>query len=58
MGKYVNNLFEEFTKEDCILHQTTCRRTPQQNGVSEGKNRHILDIARSVMFWMNVLMLF
>jgi len=26
-----------------ILHQTTCAYTPQQNGVVERKNRHLIE---------------
>ena len=37
-----------------IIHQTTCPGTPPQNGVAERKNRHLLEVARSLMFQMNV----
>uniref|UniRef100_A0A2N9FH39 Integrase catalytic domain-containing protein n=1 Tax=Fagus sylvatica TaxID=28930 RepID=A0A2N9FH39_FAGSY len=37
-----------------IIHQTSCVDTPQQNGVAERKNRHLLEVARSLMFAMNV----
>jgi transposase InsO family protein len=29
--EYVNKIFTEFFKQKCILHQTTCVNTPQQN---------------------------
>ncbi|RVW26375.1 Retrovirus-related Pol polyprotein from transposon TNT 1-94 [Vitis vinifera] len=32
--------------------------TPQQNGIAERKNRHLLEVARSLMFSMNVPKLF
>jgi hypothetical protein len=32
-----------------ILHQTTCPHSPQQNGVAERKNRHILEVTRSLL---------
>lgn len=33
-----------------IIHQSSCPYTPQQNGVVERKNRHILEITRSLRF--------
>ena len=27
-----------------IIHQTTCSNTPQQNGVAERKNQHLLEV--------------
>ena len=52
--EYVNNEFESFLSAQGILHQTTCPDTPPQNGVAERKNRHILEVARSLMYTMNV----
>ena len=37
-----------------IIHQSSCIDTPQQNGVAERKNRHLLDVVRSIMLTMNV----
>jgi hypothetical protein len=31
-----------------ILHETNCVGTPQQNGVAERRNRHVLETARSL----------
>ena len=50
--KYVNNEFESYLSAQGILHQTTCPDTPPQNGVAERKNRHILEIAHSLMYTM------
>lgn len=52
--EYVNNEFCSFLSAQGILHQTTCPDTPPQNGVAEMKNRHILEVARSLMYAMNV----
>ena len=33
-----------------IVHLSSCVDTPQQNGIAERKNRHLLEVARSLMF--------
>jgi len=52
--EYVNNDFGAYTSDHGIIHQTTCPGTPPQNGVAERKNRHLLEVARCLMFQMNV----
>jgi hypothetical protein len=37
-----------------ILHQSSYVDTPPQNGVAEHKNRHLLEVARALLFQMNV----
>ena len=37
-----------------VIQQTSCPRISQQNSVVECKHRHILDVARSLMFEMQV----
>ncbi|KAL0456200.1 UNVERIFIED_CONTAM: Retrovirus-related Pol polyprotein from transposon TNT 1-94 [Sesamum latifolium] len=46
--EYNNSEFNKFCKEEGIDHQTTVSYNPQQNGVSERKNRTIMEMARSV----------
>jgi len=46
--------FSFFLNQLRILHQTTCPGTPKQNGVAERKNRHLLEVAHTLMFTMNV----
>lgn len=52
--EYLNSNFKLFLTQNGIHHQTSCVYTPQQNGVAERKNRHLLEVARTIMFESNV----
>jgi len=52
--EYFNSILVEYFRENGIVQQSSCIDTLQQNGVDEQKNRHLLEVARSVMFSMNV----
>ena len=52
--KFYNDCLGDFLLEKGILHQSTCRDTPQQNGITERKNKHLLEIGRALMLHMNV----
>ena len=48
--EYFNQILGSFFIEKGIVHQSSCTDTPQQNGVAERKNKHLLEVARSLMF--------
>ena len=48
-GEYSKNDFQSLCSSHGILHQFTCPHTSQQNGVSERKHRHIVDMALSLI---------
>lgn len=48
--EFVNNKMSNLFSSLGIIHQTTCVYTPQQNGISERKQRHLLNVARGLLF--------
>ncbi|KAJ0535497.1 putative RNA-directed DNA polymerase [Helianthus annuus] len=52
--EFVNSNMNNFCKTKGILHQTSCSYTPQENGVVERKHRHLLNLARSLLFQSGV----
>nr|GEY17382.1 hypothetical protein [Tanacetum cinerariifolium] len=48
-GEFNSTAFNEMCKENGIQRQLTASYTPQQNGVSERKNRTLLNMARAVL---------
>jgi transposase InsO family protein len=52
--EYTNNGLQIFLQSKGISHQTSCVGTPQQNGVAERKNRHLLEITRALLFSANL----
>lgn len=53
-GEYVNFEMENFCNRNSIRHQTSCARTPQQNGLAERRNGMILEIVRASLFDMTI----
>ena len=43
-----------FCADHGIIHQASCPHTSQQNGVAERKHRHLLDVACTLLFHMQV----
>ena len=53
-GEYYKNELTNFMNSFCILYQTSCPNSPQQNGVVERKNRHHLKVTRSLLIDGNI----
>jgi Reverse transcriptase (RNA-dependent DNA polymerase)/GAG-pre-integrase domain/Integrase core domain/gag-polypeptide of LTR copia-type len=53
-GEFVNGVLKDFFVNRGIIHETSCVGTPQQNGIAERKNRHILETARALLLEKNV----
>lgn len=45
----MNVKFKQFLNDHGIIHQVSCPYTPEQNGVSERKNRHIRESAVTLL---------
>jgi hypothetical protein len=54
-GKFVNQRIRTYFDNHGLIHETSCPQTPQQNGVAERKNRHILETARALLHGNHVL---
>ncbi|KAG8492422.1 hypothetical protein CXB51_009695 [Gossypium anomalum] len=52
--EYTSAQFQSLCKDAGIKHQLTNVYTPQQNGVSERKNRSLVDMARCLLFEKNL----
>ncbi|CAN1150187.1 Copia protein [Linum perenne] len=52
--EYFNDSFKTFSQTIGLVQQSSCSNTPQQNGIAERKNRHLLEVTRALMFSANV----
>ena len=52
--RYFNERLGNFFLEKGVIHQSSCADTPQQNGVTKCKNKHLLEVTRALMFARNV----
>ena len=53
-GEYLFGEFEDHLKEECIISQLTAPGTPQQNVVSERRNRTLMDMVRLIMSYSSL----
>ena len=49
-GEYTSRQFEAYLAKEGIKHQLTVPYTPQQNGVSERRNRTLMEMARCLLY--------
>jgi hypothetical protein len=56
--KYTSNEFEIYSSQNGIKHQTMVPYNLQHNGVEERKNKTLLNIVCSMMFFKNVKLMF
>lgn len=52
-SEFINHKCQELFLSKGIVHQRSCAYTPQQNGITERKHKHLLEVARSIMFQSN-----
>lgn len=52
--EYFNSILGDYLLSNGIIHKSSCAGTPQQNGIAERKNRHLLEVARALMFTTSV----
>ena len=52
--EYFNTILGDYLQSHRIIHQRCCVDTPQQNGVAEWKNKHMLEVACALMFTTNL----
>ena len=52
--EYFSAPFTSFLSQHGIIHQFSCAHTPQQNGVVERKNRHLVETAHTLLLHSNV----
>ena len=47
---YFNHGLNSFCQKEGIIHESSCVKTPQQNGIAERKNGHLLDQTRANLY--------
>ncbi|CAA7049703.1 unnamed protein product [Microthlaspi erraticum] len=49
-GEFVNTRFRNHLQQHGITHLLSCPATPQQNGISERKHRHLTELSLSMLY--------
>lgn len=52
--EYFNHVLTSFCQKEGIVYESSCVKTPQQNGITERKNGHLLYQTRALLFHQNV----
>jgi len=52
--EYFNFVLNDYLLNQGIICHSSCVDTPQQNGIAERKNLHLLQVVRSLMISTNV----
>lgn len=50
----MSSSFQKCVDDRGIIHETSCPHTPYQNGVSERKHRHLLEVTRCLPINMSI----
>lgn len=53
-SEFIHKDLMSYYSDHGMEHQTSCVYTPQQNGIVERKHRHLLEVARALMFQANL----
>nr|AAU93584.2 Polyprotein, putative [Solanum demissum] len=51
---FFNKECDELLRIQGIIHESSCPYTPQQNGITKRKHRHILEVSRALRFQGNI----
>ncbi|RDY06740.1 hypothetical protein CR513_09234, partial [Mucuna pruriens] len=54
--EYFSSELNSYLSSKGILHQSTYPHTPQQNGITERKNRHLVEIACTLILSANMFL--